>query len=499
MRNKGSVWVLVLLIALLCAVGALAEEKQLSDFQTARIGIQTGSADDFAAKQTFPDAEFVNFSSVSDEALALENGKIDAFCSGHIVAGKLCRQYPGFYIVDGALSSGNTGFAFDKTPKGKALMMEMNVFLAAARADGLLDALEQKWIFGDESGQTVPDPAQMSGEKGTIRVAAELLYDPFAFVKDGKPCGFDIDLLYQFGIACGYRIEIVDMSFDAELVSVTTGNCDIAASGIAITDERRESVYFSDPYYHSNVVLLAKMETTEGKRATLADSFYKTFVRENRWQMIVSGIGTTLLITFCSAMLGTLIGFALCMLKRGSRIGAVPVNVFIKLLQGTPIVVILMMFYYVIFGRSGLPAVPVAIIAFALNFSAYCAEIMRTGIDAVDAGQREAALALGYSEREAFFYYIFPQAAQHFLPVYRGEIVSLLKNTSVVGFITIMDLTKAGDIIRSRTYEAFFPLIAVALIYFAISYVLAQLVRRVEICVTPNRKNRSIKGVRMHD
>ena len=131
-----------------------------------------------------------------------------------------------------------------------------------------------------------------------------------------------------------------------------------------------------------------------------------------------------------------------------------------------------MILYYVVFGRSGMDAIWVAVIGFALNFAAYGSEIMRSGINSVDAGQREAALALGYSERQAFYDFIFPQAAVRFLPVLRGEIVSLLKSTSVVGYIAIQDLTKMSDIIRSRTYEAFFPLIATALIYFALSWLI---------------------------
>ena len=132
-----------------------------------------------------------------------------------------------------------------------------------------------------------------------------------------------------------------------------------------------------------------------------------------------------------------------------------------------------MILYYVVFGRTGINAIWVAVLGFTLNFAAYGSEIMRSGIDGISPGQREAALALGYTERQAFFDFVFPQAAVHFLPVLCGEAVSLLKSTSVVGYIAIQDLTKMSDIIRSRTYEAFFPLIATALIYFALAWLIA--------------------------
>ena len=159
-----------------------------------------------------------------------------------------------------------------------------------------------------------------------------------------------------------------------------------------------------------------------------------------------------------------------------------------RVLQGTPAVVLLMILYYIVFGKSGLNAVVVAIVGFSLNLAAYVSEMMRSGIESIDPGQREAALALGFTEKQAFYKFIFPQATTRFLPVYRGEIVSLLKNTSIVGYIAIQDLTKMSDIIRSRTYEAFFPLIATALIYFLLAWVISLILSKVEKMTDPRKK-----------
>ena len=153
-------------------------------------------------------------------------------------------------------------------------------------------------------------------------------------------------------------------------------------------------------------------------------------------------------------------------------------------------VVLLMILYYIVFGRSGLPAVWVAVIGFTLNFGAYVSEIMRSGIGSIDGGQREAALALGYTENKAFFKFIFPQAAVRQLPVYRGEVISLLKSTSVVGYIAIQDLTKMSDIIRSRTYEAFFPLIITAVIYFILAWLLSLLLKLLLRQIDPRKHKR---------
>ncbi len=129
-------------------------------------------------------------------------------------------------------------------------------------------------------------------------------------------------------------------------------------------------------------------------------------------------------------------------------------------------------------------------IGFGMNFGAYVSEMIRTGILAVDKGQMEAALALGYPKSKAFVKMILPQAAQHFLPVYQGEFISLVKMTSVVGYIAIQDLTKASDIIRSRTYEAFFPLITTAILYFIISWLLTRALSALQTRIDPKKRRR---------
>jgi len=134
------------------------------------------------------------------------------------------------------------------------------------------------------------------------------------------------------------------------------------------------------------------------------------------------------------------------------------------------------------------------VVGFSINFAAYVSEMMRTGIEAVDKGQHEAA-ALGFNRLQVFTRITFPQAARHVLPVFKGEFVSMVKMTSVVGYIAIQDLTKMSDLIRSRTYEAFFPLIATALIYFSVAYALTHLFSLVEARVDPKRRKRAVKGV----
>ena len=155
--------------------------------------------------------------------------------------------------------------------------------------------------------------------------------------------------------------------------------------------------------------------------------------------------------------------------------------------------VLLMIIYYVVFASVNINPVAVAIIAFGFNFAAYVSEMFRSSIESIDKGQNEAGVASGFTKVQTFIYIIMPQALRNVLPVYKGEFISLVKMTSVVGYIAVEDLTKASDIIRSRTFDAFFPLIMAAVIYILIAWLLTLALDYVEISVDPKRRRLNFK------
>jgi polar amino acid transport system substrate-binding protein len=198
----------------------------------------------------------------------------------------------------------------------------------------------------------------------------------------------------------------------------------------------------------------------------LSSSFYNNLIFEGRWKLIVNGLGVTMLISLFALIFGTILGFGVCGLNMsGNKALRAAGKVYITILRGTPVLVLLMITFYIIFAKSSISGVLVAIIAFSMNEAAFIGEIIRGAIGQVDKGQVEAARSLGYGREGAFFLVTLPQAARNALPVYKNEFIGLVKSTSVVGYIAIQDLTRAGDIIRSRTFDAFFPLITVAVAY----------------------------------
>ena len=218
----------------------------------------------------------------------------------------------------------------------------------------------------------------------------------------------------------------------------------------------------------------------------LKKEFILNFIEDNRWKYIVDGLKITLIVTIFAVLIGVLLGFLIAIVRTThDKTGKLKIlnaicKVYLTVIRGTPVVVQLMIIYFIIFGSVDISKVLVAIIAFGINSGAYVAEIFRSGIMSIDNGQFEAARSLGFNYAQTMMYIIMPQAFKNVLPTLCNEFISLLKETSVSGYIALQDLTKGGDIIRSRTYDAFMPLIAVALIYLAMVMIFTKLVSLLE-------------------
>ena len=213
----------------------------------------------------------------------------------------------------------------------------------------------------------------------------------------------------------------------------------------------------------------------------MIDSFYKTLVYDDRYKYILEGLKNTLVIAFFAILIGIILGILISLVKnrykengKGKILNGIA-NIYVTIIRGTPAVLQLMILYYVIFKKVDINIVIVGIISFGLNSAAYVSEIIRAGIDSVDIGQKEAARSLGLSYKQEMFNIVLPQAIKNVLPALGNEFITLLKETSVAGYIGITELIKASDIIASNTFDYFFPLIIVAIIYLILTLGLSKL------------------------
>ncbi len=438
-------------------------------------------------------------------------------------------------------------------------------------------------------------------ERGYIKVSTNADFDPFEYKDGDKIIGIDVDIARKLAEYMGLDIEINDVSFDAITLELSNRKCDFAIAAMSYSDEKAQSVDFSDPYYNakqsvivssgsdikssadigdkrigvalgftgdmyctehfpnadihrydtaSDAVLdlvsgrldavvvddtpakklvnisnggaklldeylfeesyriavpkgdrelldkinsaLAQMKADEeidkivakyvgvpeGESVDLIAQIYKNLVTKDRYKMIFSGLATTLEITVVALLIGVLIGFTLALIKVSKSKNALMkimkfiANFYITVIRGTPVVVQLFVIYYLIFASTGLPKLLVAMIAFGINSGAYVAEIVRGGILSVDGGQYEAGRSLGLSGKITMMKIILPQAVKNVISALTGEFINLIKETSVAGFIGVMDMSRAGNIIRSQTYEPVVPLMTVALIYLMLVAIL---------------------------
>ena len=216
--------------------------------------------------------------------------------------------------------------------------------------------------------------------------------------------------------------------------------------------------------------------------SSFSDNIYLNIIMEDRYMYLVNGLKNTLIITLFAVLIGVALGFLVAVVRstysKTKKLWLLDkiCGVYLTVVRGTPMMVQLLIMFYVIFASSNNKML-VAVIAFGINSGAYVAEIVRSGIMSIDAGQFEAGRSLGFSYPRTMWYIILPQAFKNVLPALANEFIVLLKETSICGYIGLTDLTRGGDIIRSRTYEAFLPLIAVALIYLVLVAGLSALVK----------------------
>ena len=218
----------------------------------------------------------------------------------------------------------------------------------------------------------------------------------------------------------------------------------------------------------------------------MKDSLYKTLIVDDRYKYILSGLTTTVIIAFFAVIIGIIIGMLVSLIrnnyevnKRGKILNRI-CELYVNVIRGTPVILQLMIIYYVIFKSVNINITLVGIIAFGINSGAYVSEIIRSGINSIDEGQLEAGLSLGLNYHKTMKLIILPQAIKNTLPALGNEFITLLKETSVGAYIGILELTKASDIISSRTYDYFFPLIIVAIIYLIMTLGLSKLVNLME-------------------
>ncbi len=470
------------------------EEERDINLEHASIGVQVGVTSETEVNNRYPDSDAQSFQSISDTIAALSAGKIDYATATEPIAQLYMRENPDLTYVLPALYTCDVSIGMAKG--NDELKAKINEVIARLRADGTIDAIQKKWCEdGDYSMDDVP--VREDGE--VLTVAYSPTDEPSTFMYNGHAAGMDVEIIMRVAYELGMRCEFQDMNFTAKLAALTSGKVDLGIYMVN-TPERAKSIDFTDTAYVINWVVMTKDK--DAASGSFLDGFVSslesTFIAEDRWVMVLEGLLTTAGIAAGSFALGTVGGIGLCLMRRSRRRAVAGIaNGYCRIVTGVPVLVWLMILYYIVFAGVDIAAVAVAIVCFGLEVAAPLSGVFMTGLESVSPGEVEAAHALGLPSGRIYRLVVVPQAVQRISGLYAGQLVSLVKATSIVGYVAISDLTKVSDIIRSRTFQAFFPLISVAVVYFVLillfSWLLGCALRRFD----PKRRSaaRVLRGI----
>lgn len=459
--------------------------EKVEDLENASIGVQLGTTGDIYVSDEFEDADIQGFNKGADAIQALKSGKLDCVVIDLLPAKAFVERNSDLSILDEEFAVED--YAICTAKSNTELNDKINDALAELEKNGVMEKIIGNYI-GDATKGTYQyeSPKDVDRSNGVLVMATNAAFEPYEYMEGGEIIGIDADLAQAIADILGMELEIEDMEFDSIIAAVQSGKADMGMAGLTVTEDRLENVNFSDSYTTSTQVIIVRNGKSDDSSLLSWKRIEDNFIKDSRWKYIAKGLLTTLQISFFAVIIGVVLGVIFAIVRATcDKTGKLKllnwlVKIYVTIIRGTPVMIQLLIIYYVIFSSSNIDKVLVAVIAFGLNSSAYMTEIVRAGIMSIDNGQFEAGRSMGFNYVQTMRYFILPQAFKNVLPSVANELIVLIKETSISGYIGIMDMTRGGDYIRSRTYDAFMPLIAVALIYLAIVMLLSTLAGKLE-------------------
>ncbi|MDO4939879.1 MAG: transporter substrate-binding domain-containing protein [Lachnospiraceae bacterium] len=464
----------LLLAAVLTACGKKnIQINTLEDLKGKTISTKNGTvfAQEIKENEIIKDCEIIYGPTENDAFAMMLRGKSDGFAVDNLAAQSYLHKNEGVKILGEHLSESAYGIAIRK---GSPIKDEINRALQELREDGKMDELSDKWLGDNDDIKKISDEIwePCDNPEGTIICLDNSDLDDICYRdSDENLLGLDIEMVLLIAKKMNYNVEFKETMFDDIIPNIATGAGDIGVSGISITGERKRLIDFSDPYMDASTVIMVRDESVgtlgRGIGMSIKNSFRRIFVEEDRWKELLKGIVITFLLTVGSCILGGILGSAAFLIYyTGNKIVTKAVEITNRVLTLLPVTVILMFVFYIVFaGGNGITNIIAALVTLSLIFGMYFFAVVNGAVSAENDDQRIAARAMGFSKKETLTKVLIPQAIPDIIGNLEPIIIDHIKNSSLVGYITVMDFQAVLDGIGSRTNEFTAPILISVVFY----------------------------------
>lgn len=446
-----------------------------SDFNSpdVTIGVAEGYIFGEVVEKEYPDAKLLYFADREDVYRALEMGDVDGVADDEAIIRAIMRSTDLFTLTEGYVEPSDYAFIFPKNADGEKHRKEFSDYLKKIQENGDLQRIDEKWFGKDTDNKVSEDVSSLAATNGTLSLAFDATTIPFSYFSAGKPVGYDIDLAIGFCREYGYGLMIQRTDFTSLLEGVAAANYDVGCGAITISDHRKETLLFSSPDYTGGISIVkrseAELEADTDAISSFARHFRKAFIEEDRWQLFLTGILTTFLIFFLAALLGSPFGLILFILsERGGPVLRWLTKAFAFLVHGVPVLMILFSLFYSFYRNMFMGGFIVSIIGFTLYFGDEVYQMIRNQAYAFENKDLTRDYHLLAIDGKTFFRKFRKHSGHILRRDYRERLVTLLKFTSVTGYIAVNDMSRVFETIRTESFEVVLPLLFTTIVYFVI-------------------------------
>lgn len=453
---------------------------RLSQLAGKRVGVMPFSFAAIQLDEKLPEAVPFYVNQERDLFYLLGTEKLDAFVISEPRAREYLPNYPQFIQIPEYITRVDYSFFFSADKR--AICEAFSRQIRAMKKNGMLKAIQNEWVSPANAKAELPQDMP-DAPNGVLRMGVAIDREPFSYLRNEKLAGYDLETAQRAAAAMSYGVEFVRIERNELEKAIEEGRVDFGAAEISSRFTSGGKLVYTEPHYNGGLIAVVP-DKTKAKRVHMAlipqISFFlkeqwfslrRSLWEDNHMRQVLGGFKTTLIIAVSAVFFGTILGIPLCMLRQSRRKSvSVPADVVCALLYNIPILILLMGLYYVILRRFGLRPLTAAIVIFILRFTASSCRLYMTTLDRIGGVQLDAARALCIRKFTFFRKVILPQAAAYLAKPFREEIIRLVELTTVVGYVSVWDLTKVVDWIRGRTYESFFPIAFATLLYFILSF-----------------------------